>query len=329
MTARHLLLIGFFGEGNLGDDAILRGIASAMPPGTPILATASATPLPAGIVAIRRRGIASWPAFIGALRGSRLVVASGGLLQDWSFEGVSFYALRLCAARLAGVPAALLGAGIGPLRGRAARKLAAAALFGIDVCMLRDAESVHLFHRLTGRPAHLGTDWSWALEPEISRHHPVGMPLDGSIAINIRPWLVPNWRNAAKRWWSITQGSPRTGIGARREDRRLLESIFPGLSIHEPADFPALMSTAARLREGWAMRYHVLLAMLRAGIPVRALPYDHKAMHLAASAGLPIPSPDDDAPPEPRTALPGFLAAETAKIAIMKDLLRQTWENTA
>jgi len=329
MTARHLLLIGFFGEGNLGDDAILRGIASAMPTGAPIVATAGNTPLPAGATAIRRRGIASWPAFIAALKGSRLVVASGGLLQDWSFEGVTFYALRLCAARLAGIPTALFGAGIGPLRGRAARKLATAALSGIDVCMLRDAESVDLFHRLTGRLADLGTDWSWALEPDISRHHPAGMPLDGAIAINIRPWLLPNWRDAAKRWWPITQGSPRAGIGARREDRRLLESVFPGLSVHEPADFPALMSTAARLREGWAMRYHVLLAMLRAGIPVRALPYDHKARHLAASAGLPIPSPDDAAPPEPRTALPDFLATETAKIAVMKDRLLQTWENTA
>ncbi len=329
MTARHLLLIGFFGEGNLGDDAILRGIASAMPPGTPILATAGATPLPAGVTAIQRRGIASWLSFIDALRDSRLVVASGGLLQDWSFEGVSFYALRLCAARLAGVPAALLGAGIGPLRGRATRKLAAAALFGIDVCMLRDAESVDLFHQLTGRRADHGTDWSWALEPAISQHRPAGMPLDGAIAINIRPWLLSHWRDAAKRWWSVTQGSPRAGIGARREDRRLLESVFPGLSVHEPADFPALMLTAARLREGWAMRYHVLLAMLRAGIPVRALPYDHKARQLAASAGLPIPSPDDAAPPKPRTALPDFLAAETAKIAVMKDLLQQTWENTA
>jgi len=67
MTARHLLLIGFFGEGNLGDDAILRGIASAMPPGTPIVATAGNTPLPACVAAIRRRGIASWRSFIGAL----------------------------------------------------------------------------------------------------------------------------------------------------------------------------------------------------------------------------------------------------------------------
>lgn len=329
MTARHLLLIGFFGEGNLGDDAILRGIASAMPPKTPIVATAGVTPLPADVAAIRRRGIASWPSFIGALRDSRLVVASGGLLQDWSFEGVSFYALRLYAARLAGVPTALLGAGIGPLRRRAARRLAEAALSGIDVCMLRDVESVDLFNRLTGRRADLGTDWSWALAPESSGCTSVHAIPDDSIALNIRPWLTPEWQDAARRWWPRAGNANRIGIAARGEDRRLLESLFGGLPVDEPADFPSLLTTTARLREGWAMRYHVLLAMLRSGIPVRALPYDRKAMQLAANAGLPIPSPTDPEPPEPRTADPGFISAETGKISVMKDLLRRTWENAS
>ncbi|HNW35117.1 MAG TPA: polysaccharide pyruvyl transferase family protein, partial [Candidatus Ozemobacteraceae bacterium] len=293
-----------------------------------IIATAGSTPLPPGISAIQRRGISSWTAFIGALRNSRLVVGSGGLLQDWSFEGVTFYALRFFAARLVGKPAALFGAGIGPLRGRVARQLASAALSGVKTCMLRDAESVDLFGQLTGRHAQLGTDWSWALEPASAAINTSSRMPDDSVAINIRPWLTPEWQNAAQRWWPSMAGSKPIGVSARREDKRIMEQLFKGLPVYEPVDFPSLMADARRLREGWAMRYHVLLAMLRAGIPVRALPYDNKARQLAASAGIPVPSPSDAEPPKPQIAAPTFIAIEQERLAAMKLALRQAWEES-
>jgi len=328
MSAGHLLLIGFFGEGNLGDDAILRGLASALPTGSHIIATAGSTSLPAGISAVKRRGISSWPAFIGALRNARLVVGSGGLLQDWSFEGVTFYALRFFAARLAGKPTALFGAGIGPLRGQVARQLASAALSGVKMCMLRDSESVDLFGQLTGRHALLGTDWSWALDPASTASDRSARIPDDSVALNIRPWLTPEWRDAARRWWPSMAGSKPIGVSARSEDRRLMEQIFKGLPVYEPVDFPSLLGDAKRLREGWAMRYHVLLAMLRAGIPVRALPYDNKARQLAASAGIPVPSSSDACPPQPGIAAEAFIAAEQGRLTIMKTSLRQVWEES-
>ncbi|HEY9071506.1 MAG TPA: polysaccharide pyruvyl transferase family protein, partial [Candidatus Ozemobacteraceae bacterium] len=281
MKGGHLLLTGFYGEGNLGDEAILRGIASSLPAGTRIIATAGNTPLPCGIRGIRRRGLLSWPGFLGALKGARLVVGSGGLLQDWSFEGVTFYALRFLAARIAGKPIALFGAGLGPLRSVGARSLAALSLGATSHCHVRDDESVHLFQELTGREAERGTDWSWGISA------PAG-PVTASqrlpanfIAVNIRPWLSPDWQKAAVRWLDAYKAMSLVGISARAEDRRLMEETWPGLRIHEPSDFSALLAAAPVLREGWAMRYHVLLALLRAGVPVRALPYDEKARHLA------------------------------------------------
>lgn len=329
MRSGHLLAIGFFGEGNLGDDAILRGLASALPGETHIIATAGAAPLPRGIHGIKRRGISSWSGFLGALRGARLVIGTGGLLQDWSFEGVTFYALRFLAARLAGKPTALFGAGIGPLRGFAARRLASVSLRGVTGSLLRDGESVELFHELTGREAQRGTDWSWALESSPESGGRINGVLHGARAINVRPWLTPDWQEAATRWWSAEPDSVKIGISARAEDRRLLEHLFQGQPVREPETFSTLLAETRTLREGWAMRYHVLLAMLRAGIPVRAIPYDNKARQLAANAGLPIPLPSDSRPPEPRIADSRFIAAEKEKLSLMKTALVKHWEEAA
>ncbi|HOY65516.1 MAG TPA: polysaccharide pyruvyl transferase family protein [Candidatus Ozemobacteraceae bacterium] len=329
MKGGHLLLTGFYGEGNLGDDAILRGIASSLPAGTRILATAGNTPLPPGIHGIRRRGILSWPAFLGALKGARLVVGSGGLLQDWSLDGVTFYALRFLAARLAGKPVALFGAGLGPLRSTGTRSLAAFSLGATSHCHLRDDESVRLFHELTGREAQRGADWSWGISAS-SRGSPTPRNLPSDvIAINIRPWLTHDWREAATRWLAGADRKTLIGISARPEDRRLMERVWPGLRIHEPADFSALLADASVLREGWAMRYHVLLALLRAGVPVRALPYDGKARHLAEAAGLPVPEPGDSAPSRAERAARAFLIAEEERFARMSEAFRQAWEEAA
>jgi len=58
------------------------------------------------------------------------------------------------------------------------------------------------------------------------------------------------------------------------------------LKIHEPADFTALLELCSGLKEGWAMRYHVLLAMLRCSVPVIPFPYDKKVLSLCKEAGV-------------------------------------------
>lgn len=288
----QLLLTGFFGEGNLGDEAMLGGIMSAAGPQHSYLVTAGAQPLPGKLERLPRRGVSGWIAYLQALPRVQRVVFLGGILQDWSFEGVTFYALRLLAARVAGRRPGIWGAGLGPLRGFAAETLASRALAGVRTVWLRDADSCALFKRLTGREAHLGTDWSWATpfpaEPEVSSLS-AGIGREPPLGINLRPWFSPRWEEAVRRRLATHgRSAPRglLGIAARSEDQRLLLRLIPGLSIRLPGDFSELMALCAALREGWAMRYHVLLAMVRAGIPVVPLPYDEKARSLCREAGV-------------------------------------------
>lgn len=303
----ELLGVGFFGEGNLGDEAILEGLLAQVPIRCPVAVTAGRQPLPAPLAArvrtLPRRGAAAWPAFLAELRRPTQVVFTGGLLQDWSVDGVAFYALRLLAASLAGRRPALWGAGLGPLRSAAARAIAARVLRRVPTAWLRDCASATLFQSLTGRPAHLGCDWSWAIpDPEPTRPPPGAQPLPNGPqhpagadhptkmwGINLRPWPDPRFREAARQALQDRPPASLLGIAARQEDAMLLAATFPGLNIAAPASFSDLMRLGRSLAGAWAMRYHVVLAGLRLGLPLQPLAYDDKVMALVREIQGPSP----------------------------------------
>jgi len=345
-----ILLTGFFGEGNLGDDAILEGLMRSAPPGTRFRVTAGRHRLPAGPEPLPRRGPGSWIPFLRALRASDVLILTAGTLQDWSFEGVTFPALRLLAARWVGKPVSLWGAGLGPLRRASGRALAARVLRIPFTAWFRDGPSASLYQDLTGRPGRVGADWSWAIPGPAT--HDASEPLTtpgfvgdvgnpggaagaagakgagtvvdtgsawgagrvGRVArsgevlgLNLRPWFDADSRPVTRCAWpddgpgltgvSLQEAArrafvdgPRTrvllGLAARDEDRRLLERLFPHRPVRQPDSFRMLMDLCQGLTEGWAMRYHVLLAMLRMGLPVRPLVYDAKVADLCREAGL-------------------------------------------
>ncbi|RCK79352.1 MAG: hypothetical protein OZSIB_0223 [Candidatus Ozemobacter sibiricus] len=302
-----LLGVGFFGEGNLGDEAILEGLLAQVPPPCPVAVTAGRQPLPAPLAArvrtLPRRGAAAWPAFLAELRRAAQVVFTGGLLQDWSVDGVAFYALRLLAASLAGRRPSLWGAGLGPLRSAAARAIAARVLRRVSAAWMRDRASAALFQSLTGRPAHLGCDWSWAIpDPEPPRlppdaqpvpkelPHPAGAPHPTRVwGINLRPWRDHRFREAARQALHDRPPAALLGLAARQEDAMLLAATFPGLNIAAPASFTDLMRLGRSLAGVWAMRYHVVLAGLRLGLPLMPLAYDDKVKTLVHEIQGPSP----------------------------------------
>lgn len=320
-----ILAVGFFGEGNLGDEAILEGLAASLPAGCPLTVPAGSRPLGVPAARLPRRGLTAWPAFLRALREAPQVVFTGGMLQDWSFDGVVFYALRMLASSLAGRRPGLWGVGLGPLRHPAARGLAARLLRHAGPVWVRNEGSARLFRELTGQTAHLGCDWSWAIpdpppdedfparEPD---GHPAlpakadGRPTDRRIGLNLRPWVDGRFLGQAHQDLGALPPGNLLGVAARAEDARLLRASFPGLEVREPASFTDLMRVGRQLSAGWAMRFHVVLAWLRAGLPVVPLAYDDKVDDLSREVRTAGPGQ----PPSPSvmtlgTAAPGTVQA--------------------
>ncbi len=370
-----LVCVGFFGEGNLGDEAILEGLLTRVPTHRPVYVTAGRHPLPSSLAdrvqGLPRRGVAAWPAFLAGLRQADQVVFTGGLLQDWSVDGVAFYALRLLAASLAGRRPSLWGAGLGPLRSAAARAVATRVLRRAHPVWVRDQASADLFQRLTGRAAHLGCDWSWAIpdpdpddtplagtepsqqtsqtssqegpprplppRPETTRAsylpgnsarpQPAAPraprregPTDpGLWGVNLRPWRDTRYRETACQALKDRPPATLLGVAARQEDAALLAATFPGLKIATPVTFTDLMRIGRTLAGAWAMRYHVVLAWLRMGVPVVPLAYDNKVAALGEEAAA---APSAGPPNAPWCARPGFPATARQRLQAMGKAFR-------
>ena len=152
----RVLISGYVGAGNLGDEAILAGL-------TPALRAAGFTPSALSARPRATRALHGLPArhrLVGlpaALAGAdALVSGGGGLLQDrTSGRSLRYYLGVVRLARAFGVRVVVFGQSVGPLS-PAGRTAVARALAGVPI-LVRDAPSRALLAEL-GLDAALGAD---------------------------------------------------------------------------------------------------------------------------------------------------------------------------
>ena len=271
---KTILLTGFFGEGNMGDESILKAICENLPPDIiPIITSGSKQ---AFGISIRRRGVFSWPSYLKAAYYSPVTVFAGGILQDWSWEGVTFFAYRIIAAAKMGSTPVLFGAGLGPLRSERARKLVKKALSFVKLAYVRDKTSYDLYKSLLPNAnVKLGTDWTWHFP--IERLQKVE---SNCLGVNVREWLDKSLIESALE--EINKfDEEKIGLVARKGDIKLLQGIPNTTEILCPDSFVDFSINCKKLSRGIAMRYHAALAMLRAGLPTKLICYDDKVKYLA------------------------------------------------
>ena len=149
----RLVVSGYYGYANAGDEAVLAGMLATFREADPDLEVTVLSGDPEhtrrthGVAAIRR---ADLPAVARALRASDGLVSGGGsLLQDrTSPRPVAYYAGVMHLARFTGRPYAIHAQGLGPIRLLPNRWLAASALRGAAAVSLRDAASLDLARAL-------------------------------------------------------------------------------------------------------------------------------------------------------------------------------------
>lgn len=283
----QILLTGFFGEQNLGDETILRAIQTNLDARHGLWLTCGDFPSLSGPKMLARRGLFAWPDYLRALQECDRVIFSGGILQDWSFEGVTFFALRILAASIFNAEPSLWGAGIGPLRRLASRRIAAKALGRVKVAWVRDQTSFDLFRQFSSGSINLGTDWSWFYPVEPTQQAFANAPL----GVNLRPWLFTDWRSDVEAQQKHVDRQV-VGIPARPGDRKVIKQLFHTATLAAPETFVGVGDLCQNLSYGIAMRYHIALAMLRAGLPVKLIAYDDKVANLGVEAGVALLSQD-------------------------------------
>ena len=296
------LLCGYYGEHNLGDDALLEALLLQLPSGVQACVTAADQALVEQRFGVRSCNRLSLPAVLAALgRSDALVFGGGSLLQDsTSFRSLTYYAVLIIAARFQHKPVLLWGQGLGPLRRRRSRLLVRALLPLVTGACWRDPESAALATRLGREPRAAdgqGSDPVWGLPPQPWRGR------GGAIVLAWRPTPLLQslqWRQLLEALDALVATSAREVIWLpfhAHQDRDLFselqrQGLLPDrlqqcsrqVECSTVQEAMAICSSAGLVL---AMRLHALILGALSGAPVAALSYDPKVA--AAAAGLRCP----------------------------------------
>lgn len=314
-----VLLCGYYGEHNLGDDALLQVLLSQLPAGVTPLVTAWDQPLVSrrfGVATTDRRSLGGVLKALGQSRA--LVLGGGSLLQDaTSFRSLLYYAALIGTARLRGLPVLLWGQGLGPLRRRRSRLLVRSLLPLISAASWRDPASAALASRW-GVNGLVGSDPVWGLQPRPAaaaaagpagwqgRGGPIVLcwrPVSQLAGPGWRPWLTALDSVAARAerevLWLPFHQDQDAGLLERLQREGLISDALAArsreVSVSDPDAALALFGRAGLVL---AMRLHGLILAALAGSPCAALSYDPKVAAAAAEIGcdchdLAVVPPDD------------------------------------
>lgn len=331
-TAREarpgILICGYYGAGNAGDDASLAAVAgrlAAHDPAARLTATVRGRRggIPAGVRTVRTlREIKK------ELKKSRLLVFGGGsLLQDaTSLRSLIFYAWVLRKAERTGCPSVIWG-GVGPLTTRTARRIAARAVRRTDAVYARDSAAAAEFFSLGARRVIPARDPAADtkpedIPPELEKSLPRGRYIaffPRSIAALRRPGGKRTGKKADDALFSAL-----TGAAQRLADGHETVPVFAAMSPEDNAvcrrmadatggrAIPAgtltpggLVTLAAGADAVIAVRLHAAIFACSAGVPTVIVDHDPKTAGFAADAHIP--------------ALPvGGLTADMIADAVMK-----------
>ena len=168
----HLLVGGYFGCGNLGDDAILLGLLQLLREQAPEIRVSvlsgdlrATRSLCRGKAYRRKSPLSLLRAFLSA---DAFLLGGGSLLQNRTGRlSLAYYLGLLRLSRLLKKPAALFAAGIGPLLGEADQRKTCLALSSLSHVGLRDPLSFSLLRSLglSSSLLSLGSDPAFFISP--------------------------------------------------------------------------------------------------------------------------------------------------------------------
>jgi len=333
----RVLISGYYGCGNAGDEAILAGLIEGMRELAPEAELTVLSGDPGGTMA--EHGVVAVPrGLLSArhhVRSSALVISGGGgLLQDvTSWRSPLYYLAVMWVARATGRPVAFVGQSVGPLRRSVIRWLARRVLSGVEVLAVRDRLSRDALLDLgLGRQAEVTADLAFLMprpkEEEIgAARRKAGLSAceEPVAAVALRPDPEGGSGEAMAALLGEAIGTVCQELGLRP----LLVAMQPSRDLEfsrkVAAAMPsqaAAMAPAMPARELFAlvagcdlligMRLHALVFAAGAAVPLVAISYDPKVDGLMEQLGL-----------EPAPSL------KRLDSATLKQAIRVAWEGRA
>lgn len=296
----EILVSGYYGFHNAGDEAILAGIIRAVRELEPeatftvVSGTAAETRQLHGVSAISRGNFKKiWPA-IGK---ADLFISGGGtLLQDiTSSKSLSYYLGLITMAKMRFKPVMIYAQGAGPVRRPLGRTLVPLVVNGVDMITVRDPEAAETMRHLgvLHPPLHVTADPALALGPSDpdwggkllqEAGADLGRPIIGVSLRQWKQWEHPPEPELAR---ALDQLAGETGaqvvflplqrgsdVDAAAVVARLMREqavVAPG-----PFTYDQIMAMIARCDLLVGLRYHALVFAAMNAVPLVGISYDPK-----------------------------------------------------
>ena len=306
-----MLVSGYYGFGNLGDEALLAGMLSGLQEHsvTVLSQTPAATRVLHGVGAAHRlRGLGA------LLNHDALISGGGGLLQDkTSARSLRYYLSVIALAKRLGKRTVVYGQSVGPLS-PAGEQAVARALRGLPVAV-RDRPSHKLLERLN-IPAELVADNALLL-PEPTLAAPANLAPVLFIPRSGYPEVTTAFAVLAARLEA--EGVAVAGLALQPgEDDAPLEKLSraaPTLAKMTATSPQRALEQIAGSRHVVSARLHGLILAARAGVPFSGVAYDPKVAAFLTETGTPV----HPVPPDPEALLCEVLSPrfDTEKIAAL------------
>ena len=298
----RLLLCGFYGCGNLGDDALLYALLRLLSLHAPLT---SLTLLVGDDPRLCTRiGVKTVPrmhpsVIAHLLRSGTVLLGGGSILQNTTGNASLLYYLTLLRlAQLFGKRTAILAGGLGPIRGAIPRFLTTAVLTRLDYASFRDRDACRLAHRLGSPAPRLSADPAWLLRcdpipsfPLPARFFLVSLKRMGSdrdhtvkktadrlflraIRLSAVPILCDLFPREDAAWTRAV--CARVALLARQYAPHLLPRYLCLRSFRDP--IRTLLSVIPKACEIVTGRYHLALCARARGIPCTVIGDDPKLL---------------------------------------------------
>lgn len=313
--AKQVIVTGFYGASNVGDELILRSISERIEAADPAAQVWVAAENPEhverghALQSFSRKSHAT--ALHAARTASAVVLGGGGLWHDYTFEraggllglfespqiSIAGFAVLPLLARMLGARFHVAGLGIGPLEDPDAKRLIRFVSSHADSIMVRDAESMRLAMEICAEPERLiqapDVVYGLSLDPVAPRAEIVTLRSQGRriVGLNLRPWDRAGDADyveaVASALRSIARTEPLAVIGipmqaGERNDGAVLRRVSERLDDEVPVLLPRvstsddLLGLLGSLDVLVSMRLHACLLAHRLRKPVVGLAYDPK-----------------------------------------------------
>ncbi len=169
-----IIISGYYGFGNVGDDSLLSSIIVGLKSQNPearITVLAKKPKRLARISGVRTINRFNIPSVIREMLGARLLISGGGsLLQDGtSKKSLFYYTFIMKMAKKLGLKLVLYANGLGPICSRDGRKLSAEVMADADYISLRENSSLELARELgVTKDIYVSADPAFLLEDTAS-----------------------------------------------------------------------------------------------------------------------------------------------------------------